>query len=93
MTLLVKISLVSGLFFNISHSHTSLFANPTFLQQHDRLCISIWLQNQSSKKEPYLVLFHLCSSEEDFTLVVSINEYILCGDAVGTDRKYVDSRV
>jgi hypothetical protein len=33
------------------------------------------------------------SSEEDFTLVVSLNEYILRGDAVGTSCTYVDSRV
>jgi hypothetical protein len=32
-------------------------------------------------------------SEEDFTLVVSLNEYILRGDAVGTSCTYVDSRV
>jgi hypothetical protein len=33
------------------------------------------------------------ASEEDFTLVVSLNEYILRGDAVGTSCTYVDSRV
>jgi hypothetical protein len=41
-------------------------------------------------------LLHCCPlepSEEDFTLVVSLNEYILRGDAVGTSCTYVDSRV
>jgi hypothetical protein len=33
------------------------------------------------------------TSEEDFTLVVSLNEYILRGDAVGTSCTYVDLRV
>jgi hypothetical protein len=33
------------------------------------------------------------ASEEDFTLVVSLNEYILRGDAVGTSCTYVDLRV
>jgi hypothetical protein len=35
----------------------------------------------------------LYPSEEDFTLVVSLNEYILRGDAVGTSCTYVDLRV
>jgi hypothetical protein len=33
-----------------------------------------------------------CSSEEDVTLVVSLSEYILRGDSVGTSCTYVDSR-
>jgi hypothetical protein len=32
------------------------------------------------------------ASEEDFTLVVSINEYILRGDDVGTDRIHAFER-
>jgi hypothetical protein len=35
----------------------------------------------------------LLPSKEAFTLVVSLNEYILRGDAVGTSCTYVDSRV
>jgi DNA-directed RNA polymerase subunit L len=38
-------------------------------------------------------LLPLAASEEDFTLVVSLNEYILRGDAVGTSCTYVDLRV
>jgi hypothetical protein len=39
------------------------------------------------------LMFHpAATSEEDFTLVVSINEYILRGDDVGTDRIHAFER-
>jgi hypothetical protein len=47
---------------------------------------------EHAQNKCFLMLSCVHASEEDFTLVVSINEYILRGDDVGTDRIHTFER-
>jgi hypothetical protein len=70
-------------------SHTApTLPQERFKGSRENHCPAISKKRSNCKYCSFLVLKH--TSEEDFTLVVSLNEYILRGDAVGTTCTYVD---